>query len=155
MNFQEFEQTCKCYNCNAPLTREKPLAIPGHDLISLKCNCVYSFKIPYDKVGLLDSFSIHLPICEPYARTEPSHLFPHGLRRITTSWQSEGEEIFQLPVITISADTGKETFEVKFHSEEASLIDNNKYFRCNYIPDWMSLPKEELLKKLDELLVFL
>lgn len=140
MNFQEFEQSCICYNCNAPLTRPKPIDhFPDKEIIALKCNCVHSFKIPYDP---LNSFLIHLPICDDYFTVTGNH-------------PAQGCENIKIPFIVISVDTGRETFEVKFLSPTPSLEDNSKYFRCDYIPDWMSLPKDELIKKLEDMKVFL
>lgn len=135
MNFKEFEQSCKCFDCGSPLIEEKLIDhFPDKELINYKCKCEYSFKIPYDKNNHLDSFLIHLPITAPY-------ITPKGE--------------FRLTVVTFDIDTGKETFMITFPPYEPSLLDNSKNFKCDYIPDFMSLPKDELLKKMDELLVFI
>lgn len=135
MNFKEFEQICRCYDCGTLLTNEVPLDLyPEQELINYKCSCTYSFKIPYDKQKPLDSFMIHLPITKPYKT-------------------SKG--VFRMTEISIDVDTGAESFKVTYHSDEPSLIDKNKYFTADHIPDFMSLPKDQLLEKLNELLVFI
>lgn len=105
------------------------------DMIHYRCQCSHSFKIPYDKDEPLDSFIINLAICDGY-------------------FEGKGGKIGKR-VIEIDVDTGKEIFTVKFLSEQLSLLDNAKYFNCNYIPDFIFLPKEQLMEKLYEFLTFI
>lgn len=135
MNFKELVDFVRCYNCGDKVNNPKPLEhYPDKELICYNCECGFSYIIPYDKNEPLDSFSIHLPINEPHTTIKGT---------------------FHIPVITISADTGREIFEVKFHSKEPTLLDSSKYFKCNYIPEFIKLPKDELIAKLNELLVFI
>ncbi len=57
--------------------------------------------------------------------------------------------------IRFEVDTGREQFRVVFVALEPRLLDNNKYYTTDHVPSFITLPKDELLIKLNELLVFI
>jgi hypothetical protein len=129
MNFQEFEKIALCYNCNSLLNNE--YKVRQEELHRLyKCKCEGSFKIFYK---IPSSFVIYLPIFS-------SHTLNYRRTKIS---------------IKVDADMGKEYVQIKFLSEEITLLDNSKHFKCDYIPDFLELPKEELINKLNEYLLFI
>ena len=130
MNFKKFAKICKCPNCNSPLDIKKQIDDhPDSGLTSFNCLCDYSYKILYDKDYPFDSDMIYMSLCEE-----------------SSSKEGDMEVHFALYF-----DTGHNKFHVICYD---LLANTTNLFESDYIPDFVFLPKDKLLEKLYELLVF-
>lgn len=135
MNFEEYAKQARCVNCGQMFLKERELAIPGEDMIVLKCDCVYSFKIPLDRFIPDGDCLIHSCI-----------LGQHPTNRTV-----------MIPVIEFDINTEQKTFKITYRSDEMPTKgdDKSKYFECDYVPDFMLLPSEQLSERVRDLIVFI
>lgn len=127
MNFKDIQDYIKCYSCNSFLDREfNPEHPPDKSMIMFRCECGKSFLIPCTDSLKDNHFIIHLPILND-----------------------------NLINYHFDIDTRIQSFQITFLSKEISLLDKNKYYKTNHIPNFIFLPLNEMIKKLEELIVFI